>query len=354
MKTERRHELQQNELADWLGDSVRTAKPYWRALLGVTLAIVILLVCYYLISGNTARKETRAWDAYLTALSASTPQGVQDDLAKVIEEYPKANAGHAAQVALADLQLNEGINGLFVNRSDGEKKLQSAIDHYKDVLSKTKESLLWARATFGLARAQESLGKLDEALKNYESVANTTTTRAYADLAKARVVALNKPSTKAWYAWFAEQKPVAIPPSSLPGTPGERMPFDDRSLDPSNTKLFDLNDPAKLLGDTSAPADLKLPGDDLKSGDDTKSSDGPVLPKLDTEAEKITPEGAKGDSTKSDDATPDSAKSDDAKPDATKSDATKSDSAKSDTTKSDEKAADGPQLDAKKTDSDGK
>ncbi len=342
MKTERRHELQHNELADWLSDSVRTAKPYWRALLGVALAIVILLVCYYLISSNTARKQTRAWDSYLTALAASTPQGVQDDLTKVIEVYPSANAGYWAEVALADLQLNEGINALFVNKSDGQTKLKSAMDHYQSVLGKSKDNLLWARATFGLARAQESLGKLDDAIKSYESVANVTTMPAYAELAKDRVVALKKPATKAWYAWFDEQKPTAISPSSLPGMPGERLPFDERSLDPSNTKMLDLDDPTKFPG-----GDFKLPGDAKLPGDDGKSTDGPVLPKLDTTDGKNPTGDGKGDDGKSE-------KSSDSKSSDTKSSDPSADTLKSDAAKSDVKAADAPKTDASKTDTDGK
>ena len=78
MKTERRHELQTNTLADALGQAVDTVKPYSQMAVGAVLAVaVIVLVVKYLsfrrrktwsIPGTCicrpargARKATRSW-----------------------------------------------------------------------------------------------------------------------------------------------------------------------------------------------------------------------------------------------------------------------------------------------------
>ncbi len=52
MKAERRHELQHNELADWLAATAERLRPYSRAILGVTIAAVVLLLAYYLITSR--------------------------------------------------------------------------------------------------------------------------------------------------------------------------------------------------------------------------------------------------------------------------------------------------------------
>ena len=40
MKSERRHELEQNALADWMTDLIETLKPYANYILAGTLAVV--------------------------------------------------------------------------------------------------------------------------------------------------------------------------------------------------------------------------------------------------------------------------------------------------------------------------
>ena len=42
MKSEERHKLQQNELADWLGRSYAVIKPYANAILAVVLLAVVV------------------------------------------------------------------------------------------------------------------------------------------------------------------------------------------------------------------------------------------------------------------------------------------------------------------------
>ena len=43
MKSERRHELQTNALADWIGEAIERIRPYQTTLLGVALLVMLLI-----------------------------------------------------------------------------------------------------------------------------------------------------------------------------------------------------------------------------------------------------------------------------------------------------------------------
>jgi predicted negative regulator of RcsB-dependent stress response len=285
MKAERRHELQHNELADWLAATLERLRPYWRAILGVTIAALVLLAAYYMFSSRAQKKQSVAWDRYLRAISAATPDAATTDLEETVERYSKTPAAVWAEATLADVELADGISLLFVDKNQAEKKIKSAIGHYEAVRGKADEPLLKARILFGLARAQESLGDLKEAAKTYEALVDLK--GSYQHLAEERVAALSRDSTHDFYAWFAKEEPVRTS-SSLPGSPGDRLPFDASGLVPDDLRL---TDPDNLF---------KLP-----------SLDGPALPSFTSEFgtrteskdKSATDDANKDDGAKTDDKT---------------------------------------------------
>ena len=58
------------------------------------------------------------------------------------------------------------------------------------------------RGIFGLARARESLGELEEARRGYEALAAEYPDSPYRTIAEERVAALSRDSTQQWYKWF--------------------------------------------------------------------------------------------------------------------------------------------------------
>jgi tetratricopeptide (TPR) repeat protein len=231
MKAERRHELQHNEVADWVAASYERVKPYSRAIVAVGVAAAVLLIAYVVLSGRSERKRSVAWNDYYQAVQAES-KDVANDLETVAQEHSGVPAGLWAEVALADLKLGEGIDSLFREKQAAQSKLRSAIQHYQHVLEVADDALLIARARYGLARAYESLGRLDEARDVYQQIVDSSGTNAYLSVAKERLKDLKRSSTQDFYAWFGKQEPVASPPASdlLPGTPGEKLPFDSSSL----------------------------------------------------------------------------------------------------------------------------
>jgi hypothetical protein len=204
------------------------------------------------------------------------------------------------------MKLGEGIESLFREKQAAQSKLRSAIQHYQNVLEEADDAMLVARARFGLARAYESLGQLREAREVYEQIVGSAGTNAYISVAKERLKDLDRSATKDFYAWFGKQEPVAAPPASslLPGTPGERLPFDPGSLgspggvNPSGSNFLDLPPLDKGTTGPLLPPRDKADENEGKDAADSTSKDEKKDAGNDAAAEKDKDGGAKEDAAK--------------------------------------------------------
>jgi hypothetical protein len=166
MKSERRHELQHNELADWLAKTGDDIKPYQNYILLGVVAVVVVVVGYTLWSRSAAATTTKAW----TELGAAMQSGDTDALAQVIKAYPNTNVAYVGSVVAADLHLAKGCDQRFKSKSAAQQELSSAIALYDTVLKQCRTQSLLARATYGMARAKETQCDRDAAKKLYEEV----------------------------------------------------------------------------------------------------------------------------------------------------------------------------------------
>ena len=267
MKSEERHRLQQNQLADWIGKSITTIKPYQNSILIAVLLVVVGMVAYTVWSRVSAAENTEAWDE----LNAALESGNIAKLAKVREDRPNTHAAHVAAVVEADYNLADGCNRLFVSKAVANQELAKAVELYRTVLDQSRNSSLLQRATFGLARAREAKGELERAMELYQEVSTKWPDGAFAVAAARRLDDLKRPATKRLYDRFAKFDPKPAY-SSESGLPGQRPNFDLNSLPsegpipPINT-TFDLklDDKGKAKAKDKeetpkAPAEEKTPG----------------------------------------------------------------------------------------------
>ncbi len=260
MKSERRHKLETNELADSLEHWVEAIQPYVRTIAGLLIALVVLAFAYAFVSRHAAAKAQEGWELYFQAFNVEpftqSDQYTREKLDEVVDKYPGTPAAWWAKTVIADLNLNQGSDLLYHDRVVGREKLHSAVDGYETVLKEATTSAVLERATFGLAKARESLGELKEAGDAYSRLVKQWPHSALEETARRRAKDLERPETKEFYDWFDKQSPG----KSLlgePGKPGEKPAFDLDILDLPKTKpLF--------------PDDRK--SDDSKS-DDSKSDD---------------------------------------------------------------------------------
>ena len=252
MKSERRHELQHNALADWLAKSAETLKPYQNMALAAAVVVLVAVLGYTWWSRESAAQATQAWDE----LNAVLESGNVAKLAKVVEDYPNTNVAQMAAVMLADSYLGEGCARLFVNKATARDELNKAIRLYDSVRQESRVPSLLERATFGLARAKEAKGDLGPAERLYEDVATKWPSGAYAAAATQRLEDLKRPATKSLYDQFARFDPKP----AFSAEPGERPSFDLNSL-PSEGPTY--------MPETTY--DLKLDGKDKKEDGEKKS-----------------------------------------------------------------------------------
>ena len=203
MKSQERHKLQQNALADWLAKVITATRPYHNAILtGLIVVILVFIVAAWWNSESAAQAEN-AWTQFFTAFgNSSTSQ-----LVKVAEDYPRSKASPAAVLAAADLQLAQGCNLLFINKASANQELNKAVEMYQSVLDQTRSAVFRAQATFGLARTREAQGKLESAVELYSELTTQWPDTAFAQLAARRLEDLKRAATKELYDKFAQFDP---------------------------------------------------------------------------------------------------------------------------------------------------
>ncbi len=270
MKSARRHELQTNELADLLGRWVNQAQPYAMPALIIVAAALVGCGLFMWYSSSVKRTTGEAWRSFFLAMSGQDTEQIQAGLENVATNYGDSAAALWALVVAGDVDLNDGLDSLFQDKSVALTSLGNAIEKYEEVLKQlgdgTDQPLLRQRALFGLAQAKEGLGEVDEAAEYYQKAAEVNgADSALAEQAKQRAKALADSDLKNWYFWFKRQEPkppsAQRPASNLPGTlPG---------LD----SLSDFPDLGTPSGESKPPAGEKKSGADSTKQPETKKSE---------------------------------------------------------------------------------
>ena len=234
MKTERRHELQTNVLADWIGIQLERLQPYSKLAMGILVAIVVALGLYSYLKSQSATRNEQGWQQYYQAMDNLQQKGAVEDLQQLAEssEFANTPVGNWAVLSLADHHLREGITQLFNDRAAASKSLRSAVDGYTRIVDHSKSPTLEDRAVLGAGRAYESLNELDKARAAYEMLA-AKGSGPFASEAQQRLRDLGANRRKRFYDWFF----AATPPRqgfggiSMPGTrPDFNSLPDERSL----------------------------------------------------------------------------------------------------------------------------
>lgn len=296
MKTARRHELQHNQLADWLGEKIEEVTPYSRAIVAGLIAILALVAVTVIWNRRSQAQEEAAWSEYFAALARTREPGfgrdgrmravredLIEDLRTVASKYSNRAAGSWARLTLGNVQLDSGIENLFKDRETSKEEMEEAIKNFDAAFNASGDPAVREQATLGLARTYEAEGKVDEARKTYEKIVKNWPHGIYIDEAKQRVKDLSEKSTEQFYAWFEQQERKPDIPNQLgdPKMPFGHPPINSPSFQPLDGSSFSIPKDAPIgdtpkTGDTSA-TDSKEPVEDKnaedKPADDKKADD---------------------------------------------------------------------------------
>lgn len=221
MKTQRRHELQTNILADYIGKHLQQIKPYARHItIGTLLVFVAILAGLYL-SNESAKKRGAGWSDYLKAFAVADA----DTLEEVATIHEGSTAGLWARLSAGEINVIEGTDRLFRDREEAEKTLKDARKQFRAVEKDAGGNAeLLERARFGLAQVHESLSEVKEAREYYGGVAESSPDSALGKLAKLRFDRLSDKSVERWYHWFERQEPAPPPEQADLSLSGSGLP----------------------------------------------------------------------------------------------------------------------------------
>ena len=330
MNSERRHELQQNDLAIYLDKINRSIEPYskWIALV-VGVAIVGGIAYGFYRSEQKAHRS----ESTLQLIQAAGTQDAEVFLT-VSDNYPNTAAGDWARLYQGQSYLSQGIQSLFNDRENAEELLSDAQQALRAAISGKKDKLLRSRGQFGIARAAEALGEIDQAIEEYKKVIEINESEAMNEKAQERIDALSDPATKAFVSWFADQdfspRDPSAPPTlpgtgSLPGIPDLNLPPLDFSGDDGkdgddgddDSPPRDLEGGLGLPEDGAAPmkeeaespaSEIVLPeGTDLEAAE---SKTAPAEPTSTDEAPEVKPKDEAAEDDKVTDEAPEDRSSD--------------------------------------------
>lgn len=294
MNSERRHELQQNTLAELLGGQLKKIEGYTKLIAAVVLVLVVALVGWVLYRSSAVAARS---DATLELLQSSA-SGDPEALGAVGDKYGDTTAGALAKLYQADALLAEGINALFDDRDEAQAQLSEALKRYGEAAGMSKNMTIQSRANLGLARTHESMGQFDKAIAAYNNVVSIGESEAIVQAAQQRINRLNSPETQEFYAWFQKQDFRPADPAMPPAMPsGGSLPdFPDVGL-PDIAPLDVPNELRGAASDGEAPGQITFPSGDAatESPAAPTSGDSPSPPDSAAPPDSPPPPSSPGD-----------------------------------------------------------
>ena len=229
-------ELGDNDLAEATIALLDRVRPYFGIVLaGIGAAVAAFLVST-LMSSQAEVTRQQSWDAAMAAMST----GDSESFNEVVRRYPGTDAARWAELLMADAAAGQGAELLFVDRQRATGRLQAAVELYSALIASRQKGLLAERAVFGLAKARECLGQLEDARSGYEAVAKEFPADGLTSLAASRAADLGRESTRQWYDWFAAQQ---ITP---PVTATNATNATDAAADPAANPAATPSEPAPV------------------------------------------------------------------------------------------------------------
>jgi hypothetical protein len=213
MQSNEQDESHDNELARVAAGAWERLRPQLGTIAAVVGLAVAGLVGWSLVSSQRDAELAQGWDECIDAVQ-------QRDMARlgdVADRYRGTSAAAWSRVLLADAALDEGCALLSSDRKAGLERLNAAAELYASVNADRPRGLAAERAIFGLAKTNESLGKLADARLGYETLSSEYPAGPLRGLAESRARDVGSEAAARWYDWF-EKRDATPAPTTEPAT----------------------------------------------------------------------------------------------------------------------------------------
>lgn len=255
MNNQRRHELEQNVLAGYLGTHLAKLQHLVKPACIAIAAGVVLFLGYNAFQNWSSKESAKAWTDFYFNLD-----GESDSFADLSQQFKGAAAGQWAQHAAAVGYLQDGIEAMYVNRKEGVALLKDSIERL-DSLKNSNIAELKRLSNLGLAQAHESLGELDQAIEYYQTASGLPgTPEIERERISQRISYLQSNEARSFYSWFAQLDPKPAAPPELKGDLSKPPETPSISFDPANMPALPSTTDATVStpADASQPADIEL------------------------------------------------------------------------------------------------
>ncbi len=212
MDSDRRHQLAQNSLGNWLVTQYEDLiKPNSQLISWLTIAFLVFL-CGVLLTVHMLKSNTsRAWQQYFNAFASPDPEA---SLQALIDSGATGPIAAQARLTFGQVLLSDAEMLLTTDKKKAEEKLEKSLTLFQAALHSTDSEEMRRQAVYGTAVACETLagcrtGKNDlaEAEKKYKEVAERWPNSLYGQRAKKQIELLSKPETRSFYDFVASIVP---------------------------------------------------------------------------------------------------------------------------------------------------
>lgn len=213
MDSQHRHELQENVLADKLGQGIEAIKPHLPMIVLGAVGAAVGLAAWNSYQASARESKQVAWQAYSIAMDKGASDRALLALEQVGEDHGDSTAADWAEVTWADGQTLIATRAYLRQRPAATEAIEKAQEKYTDLLADGGvDRLVKDRARLGLARLKDLQGEVEEARKLYEEVGG-----AFKEIAEARAEELATTSVADDAKWLASADSAPLGPRFSPG-----------------------------------------------------------------------------------------------------------------------------------------
>lgn len=254
-------QLGDNDLARYLTLAWKAIEGKLAAIVGAVLVAGVAVAIVAYLQKASADANAEAWKAYDESNGA-------DGFLEVAADYPQSSAAGPALVQAGRDHLNQGIRRSLSDRTRSVGDLKDAQELFEDALDRNDlPDELTLQAQHGLATALEALSdgsdeSIAAAKAAYERLAQMgqqANAPRYVGYANDRLVAMDQPRTKQFYAWLAGQTstPVERPePKDGPSSETDDLKSIVNGAETANAEANE-SEPDKAADDTGIGFDSR-------------------------------------------------------------------------------------------------
>lgn len=222
MKSERRHDLETNDLAVRLNEWIDKIRPHFGQIGGVIAAFLVVFALWSAWRGSTSALEQRGWDAYMLASYSADPELLDMKRLAENDEFQGTAVVEWAYLTWCDRQMLLASNAYLIDRKAALSRLRQIEGIYSSLSTGASNALLRNQATYGLAQVYEMQDKPEKARAEYLKVSGDL-----AALAAERAKQLESNRVQEYCNWLASAElPTRASSNSSTSSEMNRPSFD--------------------------------------------------------------------------------------------------------------------------------